>query len=784
MATTHGITAVKNLCYTAPRKPKSKIPATENERIHRTLDLDVSEGDGNASSGRKIRSSNSGGSKIQTPKSIRDSLKQLQTADQADFYKHLVALKKEQKRTLKTVEKMYYSELEKQRSGFDLDENTRISLDYEPQLDIPHHESFDPFEKGYKDEYIEGTQQPRSPVRDFLRDMSSREPTYNREIDDIGQQAEDKENLRRSYGDMSDNDSWHGDEVEDVPRKRTLSSEGRVLYKEMFPRRSAALDVVEDMWKDFSVYDYPRDREDSPQKPTQEKDTWSPCITIPNPFSMTIREAKKTAKQKTRSQRILEEELRAKKAQEEAEIRKKFRAQPVPATTFLPLHDELMRQEELRRHEVREMSKAILKSTEKPFSFMKREEEKKRMWRSKSLSSLNDLTPKKEKKTFRANPFPAKLFDLTLKDKLAEQEEYRTIKNRMRSEEMLASSRLPMNMESRGRHYNIGKLRSKQQKEKEKKAFMTKEHTFRPNINPDVPDFDELQRQFEKEMRRKKREKEPTVVEPFQLRTAHLSAARLSKSTQSLDRGLRGSRSQSRERPSSARARDRPRERSRDSCSSARSSSRERPLSAMLSSSWDTLPFGTTEATRMREGRIRESLKERRAREQAELKEELQRQKKLKSMRPHVARKVMANDSSWQLKKTSDVKIKSFREADRARREEYEQELRDMQSRVSQRPLLFERQSQLNAKRTAERKYEDILRNAGVSDELVRSLVTKDGDIVDAESEDDERDDDYDVTNTWSRRSSAQDTQSKVTSNHETSYNEDESDVEEDLEDS
>lgn len=57
---------------------------------------------------------------------------------------------------------------------------------------------------------------------------------------------------------------------------------------------------------------------------------------------------------------------------------------------------------------------------------------------------------------------------------------------------------------------------------------------------------------------------------------------------------------------------------------------------------------------------------------------------------------------------------------------------------MEKRPLLFERQSQLSAKRGAERKYEDILRSAGVDEQLVRSLVTKDGKIVDAESEDDE----------------------------------------------
>jgi len=81
------------------------------------------------------------------------------------------------------------------------------------------------------------------------------------------------------------------------------------------------------------------------------------------------------------------------------------------------------------------------------------------------------------------------------------------------------------------------------------------------------------------------------------------------------------------------------------------------------------------------------------------------------------------------------------READKARKEEYLRELEEMQSRVDKRPLLFERQSQLNAKRSAERKYEDILRSAGVDEQLVRSLVTTNGKIIDAETDEEEAQD-------------------------------------------
>jgi hypothetical protein len=60
-----------------------------------------------------------------------------------------------------------------------------------------------------------------------------------------------------------------------------------------------------------------------------------------------------------------------------------------------------------------------------------------------------------------------------------------------------------------------------------------------------------------------------------------------------------------------------------------------------------------------------------------------------------------------------------------------------MKSRVEQRPLLFERESQENAKRKAEKKYTRILREAGVNEHLVSKLVTKGGKIIDAEDSDD-----------------------------------------------
>jgi len=169
MATSHGATVVKNLCYSAPRKPKTKLPASENERTIPNSNDDYED------LNEKRSSRHEKGIKIHTPKSMRDSLKELQTLDEKDFYKHLLALKKEHKRTLKTVEKMYYSEMQKQRSGFDLDHETRITIEDDSlvkraaKTTIP--DDYNPYDVGYE----ELLQSDLLPASDLVRDMSVKE---------------------------------------------------------------------------------------------------------------------------------------------------------------------------------------------------------------------------------------------------------------------------------------------------------------------------------------------------------------------------------------------------------------------------------------------------------------------------------------------------------------------------------------------------------------------------------------------------------------------------------
>lgn len=52
--------------------------------------------------------------------------------------------------------------------------------------------------------------------------------------------------------------------------------------------------------------------------------------------------------------------------------------------------------------------------------------------------------------------------------------------------------------------------------------LLTYKFYFDLKVNGEIPDYDELHRKFEEEVQRKKREKDPTVFEPFNLRTARI----------------------------------------------------------------------------------------------------------------------------------------------------------------------------------------------------------------------------------------------------------------------
>jgi len=277
------------------------------------------------------------------------------------------------------------------------------------------------------------------------------------------------------------------------------------------------------MWENFSVDEYvpysPRRRD------KDQQNEWSPTITIPEPFQMTVRDETRAKRKSKRIEKIEQEKLE-KRLEEDMELKKRIRPTPVPPTTFLPLYNEIAEEEEKRRHYVRDLSKQILKATEKPFTFIKREEVKKEMKRAQSMTEIRKIKKEdKDRTQFKANPYPEKLFGLTWKDKLAEQEEYRKIKIKLRAQETLANSSLPINMKTRAgtaKYFQSGE-KTKRVKEELRKR---KQKSFRPQIHHEIPDFEELHRELERELTQRKTVNTQTICEPFKLQTGKVPQRR------------------------------------------------------------------------------------------------------------------------------------------------------------------------------------------------------------------------------------------------------------------
>lgn len=71
--------------------------------------------------------------------------------------------------------------------------------------------------------------------------------------------------------------------------------------------------------------------------------------------------------------------------------------------------------------------------------------------------------------------------------------------------------------------------------------------------------------------------------------------------------------------------------------------------------------FRITESARLRESSVRQSLEQRIASEQDDIKQSKRRRQRQKILKPEVTRKVMANDNSVQLKRAAKEKVQSFK---------------------------------------------------------------------------------------------------------------------------
>ncbi|XP_016129878.1 protein FAM161B-like [Sinocyclocheilus grahami] len=395
------------------------------------------------------------------------------------------------------------------------------------------------------------------------------------------------------------------------------------------------------------------------------------------------------------------------KAKEEADLaecQKQFCVAPVPEHVSKPLYDELSNEQERLRKEGREQRRDFLLSMQKPFRFHKREE-KKRERLKEEMASANK-SEKTEPVCVR-KPIPKAVSEPSFSEQLKVQEQQRKIHIHLRAQETLKASSAPIQRQEPSADRQT---RSAQKNKSKMLGYLDQKLSFRPKTNAAVPDFDKLYQAFHQKAMEAAERRDVTHCKPFQLRTSTLQP-----------------RHRSPENP----------QKSRDETNLKRSSS----FGGLTSLSMDTLPTYITDAARKRSMAVRRSLELKDLKEQENAKWMKQHRIKSQAMSRAVAMRAKAMDPHKSLKEVYQEKLKQNRQADLERMKDYQKELKEIKTRVTSRPYLFEQVSQKNAKNNAERRYRNTLEQAGLDEHFVRSKGETNKAIhVDNESADEDHD--------------------------------------------
>ncbi|XP_012379406.2 protein FAM161B [Dasypus novemcinctus] len=419
--------------------------------------------------------------------------------------------------------------------------------------------------------------------------------------------------------------------------------------------------------------------------------SWASSITVPQPFQMTLREARKKA-QWLASPAFFERERQQAQRQgrEEAECHRQFRAQPVPAHVYLPLYQEIMERSEARRQAGIQKRKELLLSSLKPFSFLEKEEQRKEAVRQRDLATTAQAKVPKQKAT---RNIPKSILEPALGDRLQEAEFLRKIRIRMRALDLLQMASAPI---ASAQSQADPQSRTATRTREKKLGFLQTDFGFQPRVNPAVPDYEGLYKAFHRRAAKRKETREATRIKPFQLRTTSLRHTRCQG-----DAGAPGGRRDAPQAP-------------------ATPLPRSRSLSGLASLSANTLPVHITDATRKRESIIRSSLEKKdKADESTQWLET--HKKKCQAMSKSVTLRAKAMDPHKSLEEVFKAKLKENRNNDRKRAKEYKKELEEMKKRVQTRPYLFEQVTKDLARKEAEQHYRDTLKQAGLDEDFVRN---------------------------------------------------------------
>ncbi|XP_059053300.1 protein FAM161A [Achroia grisella] len=390
-----------------------------------------------------------------------------------------------------------------------------------------------------------------------------------------------------------------------------------------------------------------------PSSPLRLKRTISPTrgrrsVTIPKPFKMTERDEEERIVNELRSLRkSFSEDMLHQKCK-----RKQFKANPVPIESRIPLYEKILEDQAMRRAITKINSEADLRAQMKPFSFTKREE--------KGLDgvcekAVHAIPKSKKKKRFKARPVPKNLFSNYFYDKIKEDEFFRSMNRRIRSEELLRNSSYPGTMGTRERS----------------RLSTPAAHSDLPiDPSPAVPSITSSDRQrcsspTKNRRRRYKTDKEDFITtspQPFRFNTAERAAKKITELTNKIYQESKST--------GSVGGSGAPEARAYSALELRAAASGRSNLAALLRAEAVRSRFEMEAARRLTEQRRRMEMRHR--------------------------DRLLRSKPAWHLVKNNHeediaMRLQTRRDEEKMRREEFLHEMELMYGRVHDQPMLFER---------------------------------------------------------------------------------------------
>jgi len=233
--------------------------------------------------------------------------------------------------------------------------------------------------------------------------------------------------------------------------------EGRNVETAQEDIYAAAGDVdktITEMWMDFNLSErlnqvqLPADIHVASDRKSASKlkESWTPKVTVPEPFSMTVREENNPRPPKHTRASLEIEAARIKREEIESTINRNFKSRPVPAETYYPLYHDILLQSESRRKLVLESRRRELERIQNPPSFVERDERKKR----EKAQQIRMAKDEEERLIgLLSNSFKARDADYEILHTSQDiDEEQRQSRIRARSEHLLRTASLPSRMKS------------------------------------------------------------------------------------------------------------------------------------------------------------------------------------------------------------------------------------------------------------------------------------------------------------------------------------------------